>query len=121
MPPLRPADWAVVAVAAAAVGAFAIIAWTPDAPGTHAEVRGPGGAIRVDLARAQQVTVPGLAGDSVLEVADGRIRFRHSPCRNRVCIAAGWLAAAGEFAACAPNGVSVLVHGGGDAFDAIAH
>ena len=122
MPPLRRADWIVVALAAAAVGAFAVAAWTPRAHGTHATLQGPDGTTTVDLARAQRVTVMGLTGASVLEVSgDGRVRFVDSSCKYRVCIAAGWLEAAGAFAACLPNGVSVLVHGDDRRFDAVAH
>lgn len=117
---LRAADWIVVVAAAFAVGAVAVLAWTA-AAGAVAEIRGPQGTVRVDLHRDARVTVPGLGGDSVLEVAGGRVRFVSSACRNRVCIAAGALSRAGAFAACVPNGVSVLVQGDGHGYDAVAH
>lgn len=118
---LKPADWLVVAAAAAVVGALAVALWAPAAAATHATVTGPDGSVRIDLSYGHSLVVEGFAGDSVIEVADGRVRFAAAPCRNRVCIAAGWLDDAGAFAACAPNGVSILVGGGNGDFDAIAH
>jgi hypothetical protein len=120
--PLRRADWFVVAVAAALVGAAAVAAWSPRAPAHAALIRSPHGERTVDLSRSQDIAIDGLVGRNVLAVRAGRLRFAAAPCRNRVCIAAGWLATAGDFAACVPNGVSVQLLGSGrDAYDAINH
>ena len=117
--PLRPADWIVVAAAAALVGALAVASWSPERAAHSAVIHGPGGVQTVSLSTDRRVEVEGLAGISVVEVRDGRARFIAGPCRNRVCIAAGWLAAAGGFAACVPNGVSVQLLGDEAAYDAI--
>ena len=117
--PLRPADWVVIAAAAALVGAAAVWAWVPDTAATLIEIRSPDGHTDVRLLEDRRLRVAGFIGISEIEVADGRVRFIGAPCRNRVCLAAGWLAKSGEFAACAPNGVSVLVRGDGERYDAI--
>lgn len=66
--------------------------------------------IQVDLQHPQQVTVQGRLGESLIEVKDGRIRFLTSPCHNKFCIHAGWLAKNGDFVACLPNQVSIELH-----------
>lgn len=117
--PLRPADWVVVVVAAALVGAAAVLAWTPASAAHVIEIRGPDRTVTLPLSNDQRVRVEGFVGDSTIEITEGRARFVDAPCRNRVCIAAGWLSAGGDFAACAPNGVSVLLRAGDESYDAI--
>lgn len=57
--------------------------------------------------------VPGQP-DVVLQVADGRIRFDTSTCRDKICIKAGFLSRPGESAACLPNKVAVKLVALGD-------
>lgn len=119
--PLRPADWVVVAAAAALVGAVAVLMWAPASAAQVAEIRGPNGTETYAIAEARRVHVAGFLGTSEIELTGGRVRFVDAPCRNRVCIAAGWLAAGGDFAACAPNGVSILLRADDERYDAINH
>jgi hypothetical protein len=93
--------------------------WRPSEPGALVEISVAGQAGKVfSLSRNQIVTVQGRAGESVLEIRDGRVRFSHSPCREKICIRSGWLSKGGDFAACLPNGVSAYIPGA-DAYDAI--
>lgn len=117
--PLRPADWVVVIAASALVGAVAVFAWSPASAAHVIEIRGPDRTVTLPLANDQRVRIDGFVGDSAIEIADGRARFVGAPCRNRVCIAAGWLSSGGDFAACAPNGVSILLRAGNERYDAI--
>lgn len=117
--PLRPADWLVVAAAAALVGAAVVWAWVPTTAAQVVEIRGPEGVETFALKEDRQVRVAGFIGVSEITVSDGRARFVGAPCRNRVCVAAGWLTAGGDFAACAPNGVSILLRAGKERYDAI--
>lgn len=119
---LRPADLVVVAVAAALVAALAVQQWRPTAAGVSAELVSTNGErMLLQLAVDGRHRIRGRMGDSVVEVADGRVRFVESTCRHRVCIAAGWLEADGDFAACAPNGVALQVHGGAGRYDGISY
>lgn len=118
---LRPADAAVVAIAVVAVVATGAALWTPRGDAVVIEIRGPAGTQRHALADDAIHRIPGTAGDSVVEIRDGRARFVGAPCHNRVCIAAGWLANADDFAACIPNGVSLRITGSTARYDAIAH
>jgi len=66
--------------------------------------------IKLDLQHSQQIAIAGRLGESLIEVADGRIRFIASSCRNKYCIHAGWLTKGGDFVACLPNQVSIELH-----------
>ena len=52
--------------------------------------------------------VPGQP-DVILEVQDGKIRFKDSTCPDKICIKAGFLSRPGESAACLPNKVAVKI------------
>lgn len=72
--------------------------------------------------RPQKITVEGRLGKTVIAVADGKIRFLHSPCQGQYCIHAGWLKHSGDFVACLPNQVSIeLLSQTEPSFDAIAY
>jgi hypothetical protein len=73
----------------------------------------------ISLQQPQRVVIKGPIGDTVIEVADGKVRFVDSPCDNKQCIHSGWLKQLGDFAACIPNRISIVVSGPGDDFDAI--
>ena len=73
----------------------------------------------VSLQHDQLLNVHGPLGDSELEIQNGRVRFRASPCRGKQCIHSGWLSRAGDFAACLPNRVSVTLIGEAARYDAI--
>lgn len=62
----------------------------------------------------RSVTVPGPHGDTVVEVKDGMVRFKESPCPDHVCMLRGWMKNAGEWEACLPNEVMVSIEGGND-------
>jgi len=74
---------------------------------------------RLDLERPTRLTVDGPLGQTVLEVAEGRVRFLSSPCRGQLCVHAGWLSQGGAFVACLPNGVAVRIAARSERYDAI--
>ncbi len=81
-------------------------------PGEEAVVRVRGEAVkRLALDRPRKVTIRGALGPTELQIRDGAIRFRHAPCQRKRCLGRGWLAQAGETAACVPNRVLVRVGG----------
>ena len=74
--------------------------------------------IGLDIPR--HLVIRGRLGDSVIEIAQGKIRFTASPCQGKQCIHAGWLSVKGDFAACLPNQVSIQLDGE-TKFDALAY
>lgn len=118
---IKAADWVVLVLAGAFVSGLYLHLWGgPSAAAETAEIMlGDDPFASVDLARNQQISVAGPHGHSVLQVEDGRIRFVESPCRNKVCLRAGWLEHAGDAAACLPNRVSVALTGGDSPYDSL--
>ena len=49
------------------------------------------------------------AGVSTQQVDNDRVRVTESPCRDKICIAAGWLEKTDDWTACLPNRVFVRV------------
>lgn len=73
----------------------------------------------LNLARDKRFQIQGKLGLSTIEIRDGKVRFLKSPCQGKQCIHTGWLHQGGEFAACLPNAISLLVLGDKQRFDAI--
>lgn len=109
--PLRPYDFLVFLVAAAVILAFSFLAIERGGPPSMVEIRSDDGDRVYTLGEDRVITVPGPLGDTILEVRDGTVRFVDSPCRDRICVAAGELVATGQWAACLPNRVFATVTG----------
>ncbi len=73
----------------------------------------------ISLSENRTIQIVGKVGISELEIADGRVRFKSSPCPNQICVHSGWLEKGGEFAACLPNRVAVELVTNNTFFDAI--
>lgn len=73
----------------------------------------------ISLNRNTRFQIQGKLGPSTVEIYDGKVRFTQSPCQGKQCIHTGWLEHGGEFAACLPNAISLLVLGDNQRFDAI--
>ena len=99
------------------------ISWQPATQALQADIHVNGQyQQRVLLQENQTVLVHGELGDSILEVQDGKIRFKDSACTIKRCVHSGWLKHSGEFNACVPNRVSIALLGSGSGtqkFDSI--
>ena len=94
--------------------------WQADKPASQAEiVNHTQDKIVARLDKDQIVHVHGKLGNSILQVAQGQVRFIQSPCTGKFCIHSGWLTHSGEVMACLPNGVLVEMTGGERKFDSI--
>ncbi|NCN05012.1 MAG: NusG domain II-containing protein [Spirochaetales bacterium] len=61
----------------------------------------------------------GPIGDTVIEILENRVRVLSSPCRDQICVAAGWLEQTGEWSACLPNRVFVRVRAAAEGEDSV--
>jgi hypothetical protein len=66
------------------------------------------------------VVVTGPIGDTTVQIRGSSAWIESSPCDNHTCIAAGSISKQGEWSACLPNNVLVIVHGIGDDIDGIS-
>lgn len=114
------ADWVVVSAATLLVGYLYLYFWIPAEHGSAVRIWTEGSApSHVSLNEDREIAVHGTLGTSVIEIHDGQVRFKSSPCKNKLCIHRGWLTQSGETAACLPNRVVIQVVGGERAFDAV--
>ena len=90
-----------------------LLGWSePRVPGRALLVRDPSGRVlQVGLAEARSLSVEGLDGETIIEIASGAARFVASPCPHKTCVARGAICRSGEWIACVPNGVFVTVKG----------
>jgi hypothetical protein len=61
----------------------------------------------------ETVSVPGRLGNTLVRVHGGEAWVLSSPCENQVCVAAGHIHMDGEWVACLPNEVFLMVEGKG--------
>ena len=104
-------DRIVLGLACLLVASLYGIYWQPSAAGTVVEYHTPTDHGRVNLDTERRLALAGSDGTSHIHIKDGAARFTASPCRNKQCIHSGWLQHSGDYAACLPNQVTLLVHG----------
>jgi len=80
----------------------------------HVLIRGQGGEWAFPLDAAETVVVPGPLGNTVVRIHGNRAWVESSPCENQTCVASGLLARQGQWAACLPNNVLLMIQGTGD-------
>lgn len=66
----------------------------------------------------REVSVEAMHGSAVIEIKDGKIRMKESPCDNHLCMKQGWLARGAIV--CLPNNIVITIGAGTpDHIDAI--
>jgi hypothetical protein len=109
----KPLDFAFIALSACA----AIVSLTAAVSGGRESVlvvTSPAGEYRYTLDKNISVPIPGVLGDSIIAVENGRARFEQSPCENKLCVLHSPLARAGQWSACLPNQIMLRVEGAAD-------
>jgi hypothetical protein len=71
------------------------------------------------LAQNRSIDIQGPIGITRILIANGKVRFAHSPCPNQYCVHQGWLSHQGQAAICLPNQVSLELLGGEKPFDSL--
>lgn len=118
---LRPGDWVVVVLSAAAVAASFPLLWQGGAA-EKAVVRRDGAVVaELDLSRRRTLEVEGALGVSRIVVEPGRARVAADPGPRQYCVRQGWLTRPGEIAICAPNRISLQIAGGRSRYDSVAY
>lgn len=71
------------------------------------------------LNQQREIHIHGKLGDSVISIAQGKVRFVKSPCHTQYCVHQGWLTRAGQAAICLPNQVSLELIGEAKLYDSL--
>jgi hypothetical protein len=112
--PFKPLDFVVIG-AAAALTAFSAFTVYAKPQNTHqVMIQGSDKVWVFPLDAEETVTVPGPLGDTIVEIRDHRAHVLSSPCDNQTCVAAGHIDTDGQWVACLPNNVFVVIEGTDD-------
>lgn len=120
-PHLRWGDAVVLALAVAVVAAAFLGTYrSPAESSRQLVVQQAGQPMRVfDLDSPQRIEIEGVAGITVIEIAEGRARCRESPGDQHLCERAGWLERPGDIAISLPNRLLLRIDGASLPFDSI--
>lgn len=72
-----------------------------------------------DLNQRRELHIHGPLGESHISIAQGKVRFKQSPCTNQYCVHQGWLKLAGQVAICLPNQISLQLIGEKKPYDSL--
>ena len=111
---LRPFDIAAALLAVVLTVAAALAAYGDARAPSHVHVETQIGGFVYDLGADVLLEFDGPIGTTVVEIADGRVRVVSSPCREQICVNAGFLESSGDWTACLPNRVFLEVTGNED-------
>jgi hypothetical protein len=106
----RPADFAVLAICAALTVWCAVTVYSGGGRATL-RLQSGGESWLYPLNENREIVIPGPLGDTVVEVKSGQARVISSPCMNKTCVSSGAIHRHGQWIACLPNGVSLVVEG----------
>jgi len=112
---LKPFDIPVIVLAAALTVIIGLKAYGRGTESLRVVVRGPDKTWIFPLEAEERISVAGPLGETVVEISEGRAAIVSSPCNGQTCVAAGELSRNGQWAACLPNRVSILIEGAQDA------
>lgn len=114
--PFRPRllDVLSVVVALLAVTGVTLFAYGERAEASEVTIKTDSGTFLYPLDQERVIAAEGPLGATIVEIAGERVRVTESPCRDKICIAAGHLDETGQWTACLPNRVFVSVQGGED-------
>jgi hypothetical protein len=109
---LRSLDILAIALALGVVVLFSVNAYTGSGNSSEVIVQADGKDFLYPLNQDTEFKVTGPIGKTTIQIKNHSVRVVDSPCRDKICIAAGWLSHTGQWTACLPNRVFVRVEGG---------
>jgi len=59
----------------------------------------------------ETVAVSGPLGETIIRIYGGYAWVESSPCKNQTCVASGFVKRQGQWAACLPNNVLLIIQG----------
>jgi len=107
---LKPGDFVILIISVAIIllsmRSFGEFSGKPEV-----RVRAGGKQWVYDLSVDTRATFDGPVGSTTMEIEGGKVHVHDSDCRNKVCIAAGWISRPGQWIICLPNDVFILIEG----------
>ena len=114
LPGLKPWDIVIITLAVALTGFFTWSTYLKHRNTIQVVIEGHGSRWIFPLDAEETIAVAGPLGNTIVRISGSHAWVESSPCDNQICVAAGRLRRRGEFAACLPNIVLVMIHGRDD-------
>lgn len=112
-------DWLIIVASLVGVVFLFQTLWV-NTPASQLQIRQADKIIGTyDLNQTKELHIHGPLGDSHISIAQGKVRFKQSPCTNQYCVHQGWLKRAGQVAICLPNQVSLQLIGENKPYDSL--
>jgi len=108
----KPLDILAVFISLLAIAGVTLFAYGGRAEPSQVSIETDQGAFLYPLSANRTLEFEGPIGVTHVLIADRSVRVTESPCRDKICIAAGHLDATGQWTACLPNRVFVVVEAG---------
>jgi len=109
--PLKMLDVIMILIALALTGYSAFAVYAKPRSSTQVLIEGSGRRWVFPLDADETIPVPGPLGETVVRIHDHEAWVERSPCGNQACVAAGHVNAQGEWVACLPNNVFLMIEG----------
>jgi hypothetical protein len=109
--PVKALDIVVVLLALALTGFSAFVVYVKPRNTVRVVINGSGREWVFPLDADETVTVPGPLGNTIVRIQDNQTWVESSPCTNQFCVAAGLVHQQGDWVACLPNNVFLMVEG----------
>ena len=104
-------DLVIMILALAVTGFSAYSVYIKPRDATQVLIQGASQKWIYPLDAEETIAVRGPLGRTVIRIHNSRTWVESSPCDNKICVAAGHLNRQGEFAACLPNKVLLMIEG----------
>ncbi|MDR2192877.1 MAG: NusG domain II-containing protein [Treponema sp.] len=105
----KPLDAAVLLLSLGTVIFSVFVVYSKPHDNAQVSIRGENDAWLFPLDAEETITICGPLGDTVVEIHGNRVRVLSSSCANQTCIAQGHIKAAGQWIACLPNNVFMVI------------
>jgi hypothetical protein len=117
--PFKPFDFVAIGFAVALTAGSGVMVYGRGKKDAKPQVliQGPTQSWVFPIDAEETVNVRGPLGDTVVRVHGGEAWVLSSPCDNQVCVAGGHINADGQWVACLPNEVFLMVEGSGNSQD----
>jgi len=112
--PIKITDILIVLVAAGFTFLSAYSVYVKPQGKAHIYIKGQASEWAFPVNAEETVHVPGPLGNTVIRIHDNQTWVESSPCENQNCVVTGLLTRYGQWAACLPNNVLLIIHGVND-------
>jgi len=107
----KPLDLVIIFISALIILTASINIYSGGRGASNFIIQGPGNTWIFPMNTNIEISVSGLIGESLVSIRGTEAGILSSPCTGQTCIIAGNIHRQGQWLACLPNGVFVLIEG----------